>query len=125
MDRPYEAAVYLKKAAELDSTSSTIRIDYAKALLEAGLPEQSLEVVDAGLARNPNGSGLLYVAAALAAQRADAAAAASLYRRAFAHGLWQPDRFRHDALFDPVRNEPVFLQAIYDTRVPRAFRGDS
>jgi len=124
LGRPYDAAVYLRKAAELDSTSSIIQAECVNGFIRAELYDEAQAAADAALARLPGDAGLLYLAASLAARRGDAADAARLFRDAVARGAYRPDRFRSDPLFDPVRNEPVFLQAVYDTRTPGAFRPD-
>ena len=64
---------------------------------------------------------MLYLGSAIAATRGEAQLAADLYRHAVANGAYRPDRFRRDPLFDPVRNAPVFVQAIQDTRVPGSY----
>ncbi len=120
-NRPYEAAVYLRRASEMDSTSSLIQIQCAKALIRAGFPDEAAKVVDAYLARDPDDPGTLYMAAAVAAAHGNGPVAGDFYRRAVALGAWHPDRFRHDRAFDPVRNDSAFLQAVYDSRVPGSF----
>jgi tetratricopeptide (TPR) repeat protein len=122
--RPYDAAVYLSKAAELDSTSSIVQIEHVNGLIRAELYDEAQAAVDAALARNPTDAGMLYLASSLAARRGDAETAARLFREAAQRGAYRPDRFRSDPLFDPVRNAPEFLQAVYDTRTPGAFAAE-
>lgn len=122
LDRPYDAAVYLRKAAELDPASSIAQIECINGLIHAQLYDEADAQLDLARGRHPDDAGLLYQAAALSARRGEAGAAARLFRRAVKGHAWRPDRFRSDPLFDPVRNDPEFLQAIYDTRVPGSFR---
>lgn len=124
LGRPYDAAVYLQKAAGLDSTSSIVQIEHVNGLIRAELYDQAQAAADAALARRPDDAGMLYLSSSLAALRGDADDAARLFRAAVERGAYRPDRFRNDPLFDPVRNDPVFLQAVYDTRTPGAFRGE-
>lgn len=122
LDRPYDAAVYLRKAAELDPTSSIAQVECVNGLIHAELYDEADAQLDVARGRHPDDAGLLYLAAALSARRGEAGAAARLFRHAVKRRAWRPDRFRGDPLFDPVRNDPEFLQAIYDTRIPGSFR---
>jgi tetratricopeptide (TPR) repeat protein len=106
LDRPFDAAVYLRRAAELAPTSSIAQIECVNGLIRAELYDEAEAALDVARGRLPGEAG----------------AAARLFRRAVKGHAWRPDRFRDDPLFDPVRNDPEFLQAIYDTRVPGSFR---
>ncbi len=121
LDRPFEAAVYFSKAVDLDPASRIARVEYVKGLMNIDMPGEAQVVLEDGLRREPEYGGYLYLAAALAASRGDAQAAAQAYRLAVDNDAWKPDRFRHDAHFDPVRNDLTFLQAVYDSRVPGSF----
>ena len=47
-----------------------------------------------------------------------------LFDRAQRSGPSDPDRYRWDPLFDPVRNDPGFLMIAYLWRAPGAFRSE-
>jgi tetratricopeptide (TPR) repeat protein len=117
---PSEASLYLTKAAELDSTSSTIRYELAKSLLAEGMPGDAGRAVGDLLTLDDGHADGLYLGAAIAASRRDVESAAVLLERALREGPSDPDRFRWDPLFDPVRNEPRVLSIVYAWRVPGA-----
>lgn len=121
LGRPLDAAVYLRKAAELDSTSAIVQIEHVNGLMRAGFLDQAAEAAARRLGTHPRDGGMLYLGSALAAARGDAGLASEMYRQAVQNHAYQPDRFRWDPLFDPVRNDPGFLQAVYDTRAPGSF----
>jgi tetratricopeptide (TPR) repeat protein len=123
LGRSFDAAVYLSKAYDLAPESRIVRIEYVKGLLAIDLPGEAQVVLQAGLDRDPDDGGYLYLASSLAAARGDGAAAAELFRRAVENHAYQPDRFRYDPHFDPVRNDLRFLEVVQETRVPASFNG--
>lgn len=122
LGRPVEAAVFFRRAAELDPENVTLRFELARGFLEAGLPALADQAADETLAREPDHAGAFYVKAAVAGLQGEAGAAAELLGRALDLQPTWPDRYRSDASFDPVRNDPRFVEAVLARRVPGAFR---
>jgi len=119
--RPSEAALYLTKATELDSTSSLFRYELAKSLVGAGLIDDAARAVGGLLELDPEHADGLYLGAALEASRGELAPTVLLFDRAQRAGPSDPDRYRWDPLFDPVRNEPAFLRIAYIWRAGNPF----
>ena len=111
--QPSEAALYLTKATELDPTSRLFQYELAKSLAGAGLVDDAVSAIDGLLQLDPEHADGLYLGAALEASRGELAPAVLLFDRAQRAGPSDPDRYRWDPLFDPVRNEPAFLRIAY------------
>ncbi len=119
------AAELIEVAVEIDPSSSTTRYELSKALASGWLNGEAEGVLERMLERRPGHADGLFLFAALAAARGDAAAAAARFDAAVAAGASDPARFREDPRFDPVRAEPRFLQAVRDRRFPSAFASES
>jgi tetratricopeptide (TPR) repeat protein len=119
--RANEATLYLTKAVERDSTSSLFRYELAKSLAGAGLTEDALRVIGDLVRLDPEHADGLYLGAALEASRGDLVATILLFDRAQRAGPSDPDRYRWDPLFDPVRNDPAFLRIAYLWRAGSPF----
>lgn len=122
LGRAEEATLYLAKAVELDSTIAVYRYELAKAFLAAGFPDDASAALGELLQVKPDHADGMYLAAALSASRRDLLSTYLLLERALDEGASDPDRFRWDPLFDPVRNEPRFLEITQRYRVPDSYR---
>jgi len=116
LDRDLEAAFYLRRASVLAPASHEIRYELAKALASAGLPEQAAQEIEEVLARKEDHADALYLRSALAASRGDVDASMRDLERAIALLASNPDRYRWDPLFDPVRNDLRFLETVHEIR---------
>jgi len=117
---PLAAADHFRRATEIDSTRNRYRWELAKALADAGAPE-AWEAVQAVLAHKPDHADALMLAAALTASEGHVEHALGLWIAALENHPSDPDRPRWDPLFDPVRADPRFVEALLALRVPRTF----
>jgi tetratricopeptide (TPR) repeat protein len=124
LGRAEEAAVRFTRAADLDPDSEIARFEAARAWMEAGSPDSAEAAADEAIALEEDHSAALYIKAALVGSRGDAEAAAYWLGRSLEAGLTSPDRFRADPRFDPVRNDPRFVDAVLRLRTPGTFRGE-
>jgi tetratricopeptide (TPR) repeat protein len=122
LDRPHEAGVYLRKASELDPESALIRYELAKALAAGGFTLPADRELEAVLALRPNHADGLYLRSALAASLGDVESTLHWLERALSSAASNPDGFRRDPRFDPVRNDPRFLETVLAQRLPGAFQ---
>jgi tetratricopeptide (TPR) repeat protein len=121
LDRPLEAAVHFRKAAELDTASFHLHYLLARAYDEAGHPEQAELAVRELLSRTGDHADGLYLAAALAAARGEVEVSVSHLALALSHGTGDPERYRRDPHFDPIRNDPRFVRAVHALFLPNTF----
>lgn len=118
--RPIEGAERLEHAATRNPASATARYEWAKALLASGFDDEAEVVLQQLLELKPDHGDGLFLAAAVAASRADAALAAARFEAALAARCTNPDRWRFEPRFDRVRNDPGFLRVARDARYAAA-----
>jgi cytochrome c-type biogenesis protein CcmH/NrfG len=124
LGRAEDAARSFRRAAELDPGSETAHFEAARAWMENGSVDLAEAAADEVIALEEDHAGALYLKAAIVARRGDAEQAASLLGRSLDVGLSSPDRFRSDPRFDPVRNDPRFLDSVLRRRTPGTFLGE-
>jgi Tfp pilus assembly protein PilF len=119
--RPLAGVVYLQKAFELEPRQPLVQYELAKALASAGLNRDARSMLEGVLRERPDHADALNLLAALAASEGDLDSTVRWFVRAQAAHPSDPERFRTDARFDPVRNDPRFLEAVRCTRLPALF----
>lgn len=119
--RPLAGLIYLQRATELEPGRGHLRYELAKALAAAGLIEDARAMLEEVLRERPQHADALSLLAALAASEGDLDSTVRWFVRAQAARPSDPERFRRDARFDPVRNDPRFLTAVRSARLPALF----
>ncbi|MFN8176430.1 MAG: tetratricopeptide repeat protein [bacterium] len=120
---PHDGAERLRRAVELNPASLTARYELAKALMAEYLDDEA-EAVLADLFRlKPDHADGLYLYAEIAAARGDVPETVKRLEQALAAGPSNPDRYRKEPRFDPVRADLRFVHLVRDRRFPSAFGG--
>ncbi len=118
MERLEESRAALEAAVSLDPGSARLRYELAKTLAEAGAAAEADTVLGAVLALEPDHADATMLRAGIAASLGDVDRSIDLWVAAIRRGASNPQRFRVDPLFDPVRHEPRFTEAVHAVGLP-------
>jgi TolB-like protein/thioredoxin-like negative regulator of GroEL len=89
---------------------SRARMFYAITLLETGHKERAIAEGEAALSLSPGDSVMLYNGACLYSRLGDTRRAVATLREAIAAGVTNYAWMKHDTDFDPIRNDPEFVE---------------
>jgi predicted Zn-dependent protease len=114
-------AELLRRAAAAAPGSPRVRYEEAKAALAARDSEAARAALADVLAWKPHHAGAHYLSAALAAREGRVVEAVLAMALALVNRPDLADRWRHDASFDPIRNDPRFVWAMRELASPDAW----
>jgi TolB-like protein/Flp pilus assembly protein TadD len=117
LGRTAEAEATSRRVAEMmpnyllqNPDDSRARMFYAITLLEVGRREEAISEGEAALALSPGDSLMLYNGACLYTQLGETKKAIATLREAIAAGVTNFGWMKHDPDFEPIRNDPEFLE---------------
>jgi len=120
---PSEGAERLRRAVDLDPASRSARCWLGIALMAQYLDADAEKTFEDLFRIKPDHADGLYLYSEIAASRGDARAAVERLEKAFMAGPSDPERYREDTRFDPVRADTRFVRLVRDRRFPSAFLG--
>jgi cytochrome c-type biogenesis protein CcmH/NrfG len=123
--QPHDGAERLRRAVELDPSSLTARYELSKALMAEYLDDDAEAALEQLFRLKPDHADGLYLYAEIAAARGDVVETVKRLERALAAGPSNPDRYREEPRFDPVRADPRFVRLVRDRCYPSAFGGST
>ena len=117
LGRTAEAEAVSRKVLELlpnyllrNPDDARARMFYAITLLEVGRRDEAIAEGAAALELSPGDSVMLYNGACLYSRLGDTRRAVDTLRQAVAAGVTNFGWMKHDPDFDPIRNDPEFIE---------------
>ncbi len=117
-----ESREALVHAAELAPKEAIVHYELAKTLVESEAYDEADEALGRVLAVKPRHAAACALRAGLAASRGDVDRTIEWLALAESFRLPDPDQFLAQRLFDPVRHDPRFADAVRRRRVPDLVR---